>query len=270
VSRHGALRVNALAALPLVIAACGSEAAPIARSTTVAAEHVRIVGGTAAQRELLDEIVAGLRPRSLTYAGVARPPRRARPVPPGAVSIEVAGGGGTRARWEEYLVAGAFRDVSAQRGLPPVATMLGGRTSFPERIGPPLRVVPPAPAGGAARRHLGLEVRVLARQAGTRAEEVDVVAPYGLAVAARLRIRDPMLFVYGGLDTLLRGLGRRGLDGFLLEVVDQHGEPVVDYARSARAGGSIGQVYRAELAGCLDVGFRRLDPGGPSRCPVDY
>src|SRR5438552_1652247 len=88
-----------------------------------AATGPSVVGASAKQRALLRQILHGAGPTEIDRIRVHQPGRGWNHLPRGVVQIDFAGhrDPGGRTTWQAWVLAGAFRDGSARRGLAPVA-----------------------------------------------------------------------------------------------------------------------------------------------------
>jgi hypothetical protein len=186
--------------------------------------HPAIAGGTEDQRELLAEIVAGIGPSLLEEASVESTAGGA------ALALETDGEG-LRAVWEAWLLAGAFRDGSHERGLPAVVSLeLGGAG-------------PTAIDGGPWQGQTS-ELRPLSRlilragdRSGAQPEEFGLLRPAGVVPAITWHTNEPARFLSEHVRAYLYELGDlRRYEGFYVRVLDMRGELVWEWARSGRLG----------------------------------
>jgi hypothetical protein len=94
----------------------------VVSSSVIHDGHTRIVGGTPAQRALLGSILEGINSRDVPEVTVGPPPTSSL-MGGGTWLVFHFPGSESRSRlgeWQSWLVAGAFRDLSASRGLPAV------------------------------------------------------------------------------------------------------------------------------------------------------
>ncbi|HEX6699441.1 MAG TPA: hypothetical protein VF101_01800 [Gaiellaceae bacterium] len=199
-----------------------------------------IVGGTSDQRALVEQILGRMAGNVLT---------RVELVPTtgdsGGVSLQTdfSGGDQLRGDWESNLLAGAFRDLSAERGLPPVVGLGPGSGPSGTRS-----------VGDAAALQAKLRSTVAA--AGATVEEVSIYSPQGLApvVVMRAPRGQAAAFLEHRLPTVLAALGNPWLtyDGTFVEVVDQNGSFLWAAATAQRVSeGSV--ASRAGFEGCSPV-----------------
>jgi hypothetical protein len=149
-----------------------------------------------------------------------------------------------RSEWEEHLVAGAFRDLSAEAGLPRV---LGYPPPWPVTAAH-------APDAAAA---LEATLRSAARSVQAEVVALTIYRPDGLAPLVVLGVpasTSPADFLRVGLPKFLSALGDRwrDYDGTFVEVVDHDQSFVWAAGTAPRASeGSVGT--RPDLAGCSPV-----------------
>jgi hypothetical protein len=230
---------------------------------------IAIHGGTPEQRALLQSIGDGLAPTGIrsvavrTIEVVGFPSKtwvelRAEPRSNGSVS--------PRARWEALVIAGAFRDRSAEQNLGEVRYLDGTQIA----AGSPDR--DPSPEAASAAERIGI-ARAVARSADEQhaaVEQLDVLTPAGPAVVLVLRVGDPAAFVKHRVLPLLELWWTSArLEGGYLLVEDADGRLVYERYFSSRIPASGGRV-RPELAGCDPVGrtFANPNVAPPPPCPA--
>lgn len=215
-------------------------------------ENVEIVGGNGSQRDLLREILAEMPGNALTRVAIVDKVYRGEAGV--GLDFDSAGGDPLRSDWEEMLAAGAFRDLSAQRGLTPVVGL------------PPASAVSSETSPDAAAR-LSTKLRLAAAASGATIERMSVYRVGGLAPAVLLRVQDPAPFLRDRLSRFLEAFGDRwrSYDGTFVEVVDANDRFVWGAGTNPRVShGSVGT--RPDLAGCSPV----LSHGTtPPPCPTD-
>ena len=231
---------------------------------------VAITGGDADQRTLLRSIVDGMAPTAvrrvaLRNVGVVGLPdggwvelRAQPPSNSGRTSL--------RAQWESFLIAGAFRDRSAGRGLGDVryidGTLIAGGSAGPS----------PSPKTPSVPERMGIARVVAEAAAAERAsvEAVELLAPAGPAVALTVQVDDPATFLAHRLGPMLgRWWTSPRLEGGYLIVEDAVGRVLLEkyVSRRIQAGGS---RIRPDLAGCDPTahiwGNPNVEP--PPSCPA--
>jgi hypothetical protein len=214
-------------------------------------QNVEIAGGTDVQRQLLADILA--RFPEVSLARVTIVPKIEGAETGVGLAIEGSGADPMLSDWEGMLLAGAFRDLSALRGLPHV---LG--------LPPRAPVAPQASAEAAAA--LTARVRAAAAAAGSDVDWLLIYRPEGLAPAVVLRASDPASFLAHRLPAFLEALGDRwrDYDGTFVEVVDAKGAFVWASATNPLTShGSVGT--RPDLLGCGPIGNLFSTP---PPCPV--
>jgi hypothetical protein len=198
----------------------------------------------------------------LASLGIARgDPRFTQPTGV-ALMVTRPVGVGVRGAWENELLGIAFRDRSANLGLPPVlaAGHRHARSSLEwSESKAPLRAEE-LPVVEARFREA-----VEAADAGVASFELLMVA--GHALAATIEVDEPHSFVRYRFRPLLEALAPvvQPLTGYYLEALDREPEPV--YVRACLADGCASGA-RGDLA-CCDP-FYRTTVMGPPRplCPI--
>jgi hypothetical protein len=258
-------RLGAAVALLLVAVSCGGNSAAVRR----AAADVEIVGATREQASLLRGVLAGIGETAIARIAVERPGPLWQPLSADAVELRVAPRADAerlRFTWEAALVAGAVRDLSAMRGLPPVTVYSDARDG--------VRIVGPDETATVLPRreaHAGLvehEIREAALRLGVETVAVDVLEPYGLAPVVTLRSSDPARALSDGLDPIIEPYAGHGsgYDGAFLTLLDDRGEPVfTEWVTQRAAGASTWSI--PELSGCF-LRFSQPDENAPPPCAV--
>jgi hypothetical protein len=205
--------------------------AGISRSAT------RIIGATAPERSLLQEILAALTPTDvprLRVVGV-----------PGGVKLQAAVEA-LRPTWELLVVGVVFSDRSADEHLPRVLAVDASQVGWPTigNIQPP-RPPRATPASVTATRRM---MRRLALASGAAVAVLTVSAPDGLAVVMRLHVSDGARFLEHQLRTLVLGAEAHEAryEGLYIEVDDARGIAWAD--GETRLGGE--HYVRQSLRGC--------------------
>ena len=237
-----------------------------------------IDGATAKQRALLEELLAGMPSTrletfriepwdpmdwdELASLGIARGDRRhARPTGVALIvtrPVDV----GVRGEWENELLALAFRDRSANAGLPSVlaaghrharGSLEWSQTKEPLRDGDLLRIE--------------AALREAVNAADARLASFEILTVAGHALAATIEVDEPHSFVRYRFRPLLQALALvvEPLTGHYLEVRDR--EPELVYVRGCFANGCTSGA-RPDIA-CCDP-FYRTTMMGPPRplCPI--
>jgi hypothetical protein len=196
---------------------------------------IRIVGGSAAQRALLREIVGTLGSTHIRVLRVARVR--------GGVNLD-APVHSEQATWELTVVGVAFHDLSIERRLPHVLAVDAPEVGWPTSNEGPM---PPRAtrASVVATRRI---MRTIALASGARITQLTVSAPDGLAVLLRLRVDDAARFLERRLRTLAdhAAAHERRWEGLLIEVDDARG---LAWAEGESRVGGEGYV-RLSLSGC--------------------
>jgi hypothetical protein len=150
-----------------------------------------------------------------------------------------------RGRWELRLAADALKDRAALEGLEAVVWEQdprgGGRLSDSP-------AVLPLEADEVERLHAGLSEAVVS--SGAAVDAVEVLRPFGHALALRLAVDEPHTFLrlrYRELGTRLEPWLKTCGGQWLLEIVDTHDEPALGLActRNTCSGG-----VRSDVACC--------------------
>jgi hypothetical protein len=238
-----------------------------------------IEGATPEQAELLLEIVAGLGETriealrvepwdpidwdEMASLGIERgDPRYASPIGV-AVVASWPDPAGFRSEWEAVLLGNAFRDRSAERGLPPVLWVAGPDGGH-ALSSPSARSTP----SEEERKGLEESFQVAAAVTGVLLDRLEILEPLGLAPAATIAVAEPHAFLRHGLRAFLRLSGHVDdrWDGSLVEVVDGEEDPAWRTAYSR--GWGMGSV-REDLACCdpFDRDHTLLAPPRPA-CTV--
>ena len=224
---------------------CSGGLAPTGVTTQVrpvivpAAQRVTTVtGGTVAQRRLVEQILRGMPGHLISRVTIAPASYRGQT----GVMLRFAGASpdSLRLDWEQMLLAGAFRDLSAQRHF---ARVIG----FP----------PPSPLTAARLTPRAVEkrLRAAAAEAGATVVTLRAYRPHGLAPLLVIRVdSDPAVFLKDKLPALLSSFGDRWRDyeGTFVEAVDADGAFIWAAGAAPRTShGSVGT--RAGLEGCSPV-----------------
>jgi hypothetical protein len=216
-----------------------------------AATSTRIVGGSAAERELLRQIVAKL--------GRTRIPElRIVPVV-GGVKLQTHVTA-IRPSWDALIVGGTFLGRSAQLGLPPLLEVDAGQAGWPtSNAGSTKPPIATALSQAAARRTM----LQLVDATGARPAELSILKPYALAVALRLQVDDAASFLHHRLRSFVLQASKHQAryEGQYIEVDDAHGAAWI--SAETRLGGI--RHVRPGLRGCDP--FPTPTPIGPSPTP---
>jgi hypothetical protein len=124
-----ATQIAALAGIAAVLAACGqgqaSDKANVSSTRqAAAAASITIIGGTPAQRDALQTIIASLQPTGISVIEIASAEGPLAPQGGDELKFTLlpsAGPSLVQAEWGAYLTVGDFRDSSASKGLPDVS-----------------------------------------------------------------------------------------------------------------------------------------------------
>jgi hypothetical protein len=217
-----------------------------------------IVGGSPAQRELLEEILSGLGSDRIDTIELT--------------PLDPADGWGrgermfvdthdVRTSWEAMLIAAAFRRGSARDGLPKVAVLAqpDGASTL-SSVPPPLEPLDDSDVD-AFRRDVEAAVRA------AKLEVVEVLRPEAHAFALRARVDEPHAYLRFELRPFLEVAARwrDRCDGIYSEVVDEQPTPVL--AAGWYRYGSL-TTSREDVACCTPFTSGALLAPPPPRCPV--
>jgi len=257
-------------AVVVIVSACGQATGARGRQAQVpvaahsaAVQRVQIVGGSAAQRHLLRRIVDSTRTTAITRITIAPPDRGWHPFRPGDVmlTIDVSGSRNPRredllAEWQGWVVAGAFRDRSAETGLPRVIALdehVHGRFAGGMRIALIHHDVH-SHATQAQAEALRAQLRRIADRSGARLVRLRVARPDGLAATVIVQTDRPAWYLHHQMPAVIRQTaGRFHYDGLAWAVYNRAGRRVFQMANASRLGtGAEGAIPR--LAGCNPFG----------------
>jgi len=216
-----------------------------------AATATTIVGGSAAQRTLLRQIVAALGPTRI-------PELRIVPVV-GGVQLKTTVRA-IRPSWDALVAGVSFFERSAELGLPAVLEVDAGQAGWPTSNADNTEPPPAATAlSEAATRRTMLK---LVGATGARPTELSVFKPHALAVAIRLQVTDAASFLRYRLRSFLLQANKHQsrYEGLYVEVDDARGAAWI--SAEARLGGI--RHVRPALRGCDP--FPTPTPG-PSQAP---
>lgn len=248
-SRTGQRKRRIIAAAVIVAALAGATLATRAATTGAAARTTgltEISGGTASERALLRQVVAGMQPtviEQIEITGSGNDVALHFTAPPGRWSP---------AFWQEGLVAGAFRDRANAAGDSLEVSIFGGDANGAtlNQHGPATPLPSAEPGDAAAARRLFEDV---AAKSGVSPDELTIYQPDGVAVAATFKSDDPAAFLVHQMRPFLDALGdHSNLDGTYISLVDGSGQTVWETSWNGRiSSGSVGS--RPDLAGCSPV-----------------
>jgi hypothetical protein len=225
-----------------------------------------IIGASAQQREALDHVLAGMPGTAIQSIGLRTGAGTKGLNPPGTVllSVHAAGGDPLRNLWEEWMLGAAFRDASAAGHLTPVTAVVtdvdARRVPKPSTTGPPS-------SGPAARAQLERSVRAAVAASGATLKNITLLAPRGLAVAARLQTSDPGGFLENQAIRLVNRMNAIHPVGWYLELVDGKGAKAWIGQVSAPAGYE-GEWLRSDLQGCDPFAHPKMTGYKPPPCPA--
>jgi hypothetical protein len=247
------------------VAATGRVPPKVASSTAVK-------GGSQRERGLLQSVVSGMPKTTLTRVVIAPPGARRGDGGDAAVPIEftqVPGGPTVRRQWDEWIVAGALSRRLDAAGLPAVVSATDPNGGFVARPKLPKR---PDPRPLARRQEATIlrGIRRAATQSGGDVVRLQVLRPYGAAVALTLAVDDPAAFLRTKLQPLLGSLDdrRQRLEGLYLAILDERRLLALEWGTWTRNPAGVYWV-RHDLANCSPI--RQSAPPGtepPPACPA--
>jgi len=218
-----------------------------------AATSTTIVGGSAAEREVLRQIVARLGP-------IRIPELRTVPAV-GGVKLQ-AQVMAIRPNWDALVIGATFFERSAALGLPPVLEVVTSQAGWPTSNAASTEPPTATALSQAATRQTMLN---LVDATGARPVELSVFKPRALAVAVRLQVDDAASFLHYRLRSfVLRASKHWGrYEGLYIEVDDADGAAWI----SAETGlGGIRHV-RPTLRGCDPFPTPTPGPSQTQPCP---
>jgi len=223
------MRVRGLVVLVALGCVAVAAAASAATSTT-------IVGGSAAQRAVLRQILTRLGPTRIPEIRIVRTVDGVR---------LRTGARATRPTWETLVVGGAFLDRSADLGLPPLLEVDAGQAGWPTSNTGGARPPRATASSAAAARSRMLHFAVAS---GAQVAELTVSKPGALAIALRLQVNDAAAFLHHQLrDLVLHAREHEArYEGLYIEVDDAQGSAWAN--GEARLGGI--EHVRQSLRGC--------------------
>lgn len=205
-----------------------------------------VSGGTASQRALLRQVVAGMQPTVIEkteITGSGNDVALHFTAPPDRWNLAI---------WQEGIVTGAFRDRASAAGDNLDLSIFGGDANGAtlNHHGPPTPLPPAKPGDAAAARQL---FEKAATVVGVSLDKLTIYQPDGIAVAATLKSDDPASFLVHQMRPFLDALGdHSNLDGTYISLVDGSGKTVWENSWNERiSSGSVGS--RPDLAGCSPV-----------------
>ena len=214
---------------------------------SVAAAPPVIVGGTTKQQRVLAELLAGMPNTRISTIVIRAGTNPKAMAPPGTVLIKLH----ARAQqtlqtvWEEWLLGGAFRELSLRDGLPRVAAVAtdDDASRVPDLAD---RSTNPQPS---ARLPFARSVAAAIQTSGARLERLTILTVGGFAPAAYFEADDPAAFLKDRLMPLERRLNELTAAGWYLELDDATGRRAWA-GRNVPAAGTGGRWVRPDLEGC--------------------
>ena len=232
-----------------------------------------IVGATAAQEQLLREILAGEAPTPIERVAISPADPDWGATDPDAVTIRVdyAVREEVRGLWEASLLAAVFASKSRDAGLPQVAALETTTSSKPllGDVGP-IRGRRPV-----TRDQLASAISTAAKTGKAELVDMRITKPDHLAAAVTLRVQDPASFLKHRLRRFLESVpspARTEYDGLYICVVDAKDSHAWSLGRTATPsqwGGA--SSVRPDLEGCdplVQIGTP-LFAKPPPPCPSD-
>jgi hypothetical protein len=248
---------------------------PRVRWATVRLPHphaVAISGGTPAQRSVLRQIVAKMRPTQIRTLTIGPVPADWKPTSADQVQLTAGlpgdgpGHENSRGEWEAWMIGGAFRDRSAALGLPRLLVLSDPESS--QRVSPPTgkQQGPPAPIDAAAlrasvQRATGASGRVLAVRLGD---------PLGATADVTIQTDRPVSFLRSGLGRLETALRAAGLDGGFIDAYERSGKHLSSDGWSDRLSSGMGGTWDRRYETCVSQGLGGpMTMAPPLPCPSD-
>ena len=257
---------SATAAACVVLAAGGCGGAEERPAATASPIRTEIVGGSAEQRELLREILAGMGETRIEAIRIGKPDKGWKPFGENDVALAVttAGQHDFRAEWEAWIVAGVFRDRSREQNLPGVVVLEVSDDA--SRIDPGPNS--PRPPRGDADA-IAAEIRRAAADARASVKELALLRPDGIAPAVTLEVPDPAAFLKNRLASFLDATDPwpARSEGRYVEVVDEDGRWAFRAGNSTRLSMG-GSGARRGLEGCDPIVHSRPHGYEPPPCPA--
>ena len=234
-----------------------------------------ITGGSAAEHALLRAIVREMRPSQIRALTIEPPDGPWHPSRPGDVEIlgtlapPTRGHENSLGEWETWLVGAAFRDRSAELGLPRVL-VVGEAGSGAQRATGGARPPMASPAGLPAFRR---RVVAAAKASGARIVAVRVGVPDGYSADVTLQVSHPVPFLRRRLGQLQSRLAGLHGDGVFIAVYEADGRLLTVGGNSVRLSSGLGGVDDPRYASCSGVlstlgGGAALAP--PLPCPSTW
>ncbi len=218
--------------------------ASISQPPTEFSTKTEISGGTKARRALLRSIVRATRPSSITKIELESAKRVAR------LRI-TALDSSSFTRWQEGLVASAFRDRVLANGHVVEVELENGEESGAIPGGPAtLPGAGPKTAAAAGERF-----EEAAAATGATLDSLTIYKPYGVAVAVVIESADPAAFLAEQMPEFLAAIGDpwTDYDGVDIRIVDAGGESVWEFSTVGRTStGATGG--RQDLLNCGPIG----------------
>ncbi len=215
----------------------------------------RIRGGTRAERATMRSIVANTRPSAIAQIDLVSS-QEVLTLRMHATHLS------TWTLWQEWLIAGAFRDrVDDPRRI---TLALGGtQESAPIQLGR----AAPGPARTVTSDVARRTFENAAAQVDVNLDKLIIQRPNGVAVAATMTVGDPPAFLAHQMPTFLAALGDlwRDYDGVYIGLTDTSGRTVWEAATSGRT--SMGLVASDQtVASCSPLGeWKAIAPPCPAR-----
>jgi hypothetical protein len=210
-----------------------------------------VVHGSAAQRDLLRQILRAMGPTKIRSVSI-------KPASDNGVRLAMQPNRLDRSRvstsvrlgWDAYVVAYSFLKRSRERGLPPVVgySVAGDSHTFRS---PVPRILPQYDR----QRILGPVQRAVARSRAASVAEFELLRPAGPAVAVAVVTNRPAFFIRRRLAPIIRALNRivPRVDGFYVAVTDARRSILFAYSRVELRGTSSTTIWvRPDLLGCAE------------------
>jgi hypothetical protein len=216
----------------------------ISQPPSTFSETTEITGGTKSRRRLLRAIVRPTRPSSITRIELESAPRLVR-------LRMTALDDSSYTRWQEGLIASAFRDRLLAGGREVEVELENGEQSGPLPGGPATLPGAGKNTAAAARRRFEEAAAASGAMLGT----LTILKPYGVAVVATIESADPAAFLSRSMPEFLAAIGDpwEDYDGVDIRVVDAEGNSVWEFSTVGRTStGAVGG--REDLLNCGPIG----------------
>lgn len=242
-----AVKINFSPAVPGSTAASGAPGQVVVnvvkamRLRSERRQDVLVSGGTLDQQALLRQILSGMPENSIADVTIA--PKQYMGTAGVGLEFTALPGDLPRSEWEEMLVAGAFRALSAERGLTPVVGLPPQYSDYSPSTETPADVE--------------TTIRQAASAAGADVVQLQVYQVYGVEPAVILQVDDPAAFLENDLPGFLDAIHTthdysHSYGAVYIEVIDKTGAFVWCWGSNSIAPSGL-EGARPDLAGCSPI-----------------